>query len=213
MDTPVNQSVVNIRQSIRSKSTEIFIYTQDIQHVFSRVVGILSSMNLDILYADIYTTSSNQTLDTFIIQDSNGSPLSEVSDIEMIRNNLMKALESKESPKINISQRMPRQLKSFRFPTQVNYTQDILNHRTIMEIISIDRPALLYTISKLIAEVGLQVSHAKIATLGEKIEDIFYLTDDKHRAVRDTELLKELETRIINALDHEESSEPVELTI
>jgi [protein-PII] uridylyltransferase len=213
MDNLDIPSVVNIRQSIRSKSTEIFIYTQDIQHVFSRVVGVLSSMNMDILYADIYTTSHDQTLDTFIIQDSNGSPLSEASDIEMIRNNLMKALESKEKPKVNISQRMPRQLKSFKFPTQVNFTQDILNHRTIMEIISIDRPALLYTISNLIAEVGLQVSHAKIATLGEKIEDIFYLTDDLHRAVRDTDLLEQLESKIVDALDHEESSEPVELTI
>ncbi len=213
MDNLETPSVVNIRQSIRSKSTEIFIYTQDIQHVFSRVVGVLSSMNLDILYADIYTTSGGQTLDTFVIQDSNGAPLSEVSDIEMIRNNLMKALESKEKPRVNITQRMPRQLKSFKFPTQVTFTQDILNHRTIMEIISIDRPALLYTISNLIAEVGLQVSHAKIATLGEKIEDIFYLTDDSHKAVRDTELLDRLESKIISVLDHHESSEPVELTI
>ena len=201
MDNLEQQSVVNIRQSIRSKSTEIFIYTQDIKHVFSRVVGVLSSMNLDILYADVYTTSRNQTLDTFVIQDSNGEPISEANDIKMIRNNLQKALQSQEKPKVQISQHMPRKLKSFSFPTTVSFTQDILNHRTIMEIISLDRPGLLYTISNLIADVGLQVSHAKISTLGEKIEDIFYLTDKHKNAVRDDELLKLLENNIIHALD------------
>ncbi len=212
MDHIETPSVVNIRQSIRSKSTEIFIYTQDVEHVFSRVVGVLSSMNMDILYADIYTTSGGQTLDTFVIQDSNGSPLSEVRDIEAIRSNLMKALQFQQKPEIKISQRMPRQLKSFKFPTEVTFTQDILNHRTIMEIISIDRPGLLYAISNLIAEVGLEVSHAKISTLGEKIEDIFYLTDENQNAVRDEDLLNKLKTNIIQTLD-QESSEPVELTI
>jgi [protein-PII] uridylyltransferase len=167
---------------------------------------------MDILYADIYTTSTGQTLDTFVIQDSNGSPISEARDIETIRSNLMKVLQFQQKPEIKISQRMPRQLKSFRFPTEVTYTQDILNHRTIMEIISIDRPGLLYTISNLIAEVGLEVSHAKISTLGEKIEDIFYLTDEKQNAVRDENLLKKLESNIIQSLD-QESSEPVDLTI
>jgi [protein-PII] uridylyltransferase len=214
IDNREQESVVDIRQSIRSNSTEIFIYTRDIDHVFSRVVGVLSSMNLDILYADIYTTSRGQTLDTFIIQDANGDPLSDSGDIEKVRSELLQALDSDHPPKVTISQRMPRQLKSFKSPSRVEFTQDLLNQRTIMEINSIDRPGLLYTVSRLIADVDLEVSHAKIATLGERVEDIFYLTTNDQRAVTDADLLQQLATSIIATLDqYLENENNQEITI
>ncbi len=203
MDNENNPSVVSIRQSAHSNSTEIFIHTADTEYVFGRVVGILSSINLDILHADIYTTCDNFTLDTFIIQDSNGEPLSDIHDIEMIQNTLLKALDSNENPEITISQRMTRQMKSFNSPTQIDFSQDIINHRTIMELTTVDRPGLLYILSELINAVDLQVTHAKISTLGERVEDIFHLTDGQHQAVRDTELLQKLKQNIIETMDKE----------
>jgi [protein-PII] uridylyltransferase len=199
-------SVVNIRQSTHSKATEVFIHTIDTQHVFSRVVGVLSSMNLDILHADIYTTRDNQTLDTFIIQDAMAKPLSNQSDINLIRNTLIKALDSDIKPEISISKRMPRQLKSFNSPSEINFSQDILNHRTILEVITVDRPGLLYAIANKIAEVDLQVTHAKISTLGEKVEDIFYLTDEKKRAITNPQTLDLLKQKILSHLDKKTDS-------
>lgn len=194
-------SVVNIRQSNRSNSTEIFIHTQDTDHVFERVVGTLTNLNLDILHADIYTTRDNQTLDTFIIQDADAQPITDARDIEHIKKNLKKSLNSHSTPVVNTNQRMPRILKSFTSPTTVDFYQDLLNHRTIMEINTVDRPGLLFVVSNLIAEVGLEVTHAKISTLGEKVEDIFYLTQSNKKAVRDPVLLDQLKSRIIQELD------------
>lgn len=206
MDNQRKSSIVNIRQSIHSKSTQIFIHTTDTEYVFGRVVGVLSSFNLDILHADIYTTRDKQTLDTFIIQNSNGEPLSDKQDIEMIQISLLKALESDEKPEVRISQRMPRQLKSFNSPSQIDFAQDILNHRTIMEITTVDRPGLLYIIAEQITAENLQVTHAKIATLGERVEDIFYLTDAQHHAVRDSVLLNSLKQRLTETLDEEKAN-------
>ncbi len=210
MGTQTPGSVVDIRQSIHSRSTEVFIYTRDISHVFSRVVGTLSSMNLDILYADIYTTSGGQTLDTFVIQDHTGAPISDDGDIDMIRINLCRVLESEEIPTFKISHELPRRLKSFKRPSSVEFNQDFLNHRTIMEVTSIDRPGLLYLIANVIADLDLQVSHAKIATLGEKVDDIFYLTDNNQEAVRDESMLERLRHSIIDTLD---SDQPEALTV
>lgn len=207
MDNRGEKTVVNIRQSARSKSTEIFVHAHETQHVFERIIGALSCMNLDILYADIYTTRDNQTLDTFIIQNSGGNPITEKIDVEVIRDTLLKALDSDKIPDVNICQRTPRILKSFCWPTHVEFVQDILNHRTIMEMTTVDRPGLLYIIAKLITEAKLQVTHARISTLGERVEDIFYLTNDRSEAVRDTRLLKNLETNIINTLDNQKPLE------
>ena len=106
MDNRDKSSVVHIRQSARTKSTQVFIHTKNTQSVFERVVGVLSSMNLDILNADIYTTSDNYTLDTFIIQDVNGDPISDPSEIMLIRRNLLQALDHEEDPEFKINQRM-----------------------------------------------------------------------------------------------------------
>jgi len=206
LDNPKQSSVVNIRQSIHSKSTEIFIHTCDTQNVFERVVGALSHMNLDIVHADIYTTSDNQTLDTFIIQDADGNPIADEGDIGHIQQVLMAAIDCKEKPTVNINQRMPRVLKSFSSPTRVKFTQDLLNHRTILEMITVDRPGLLYTIANLIADANLHVNHAKVATLGERVEDIFYLNDLQHEAVRDKALLQDLKEQIIQTLDSEKDN-------
>jgi [protein-PII] uridylyltransferase len=207
LDNPDLSPAVNIRQSSHSNSTEIFIHTCDTRHVFERVVGALSSMNLDILYADIYTTKDNQTLDTFIIQNSEGNPIQEENDIKIIRNNLLQAVACEAKPQVNITQHVPRILKSFNIQTNVVFTQDLLNHRTIMVLTSVDRPGLLYTIAKIIAEADLEVTHAKIATLGEQVEDIFYLTDENNRAVRDQDLLVTLKERIVEILDKDPEAE------
>jgi [protein-PII] uridylyltransferase len=206
LDNKQQPSVVNIRQSTRSNSTEIFIHSCDSQNVFERVVGVLSNMNLDILHADIYTTLDNQTLDTFIIQNAEGKPISDQGDIDLIRTTLLKAVGCKEKPEYIMSQHMPRVLKSFHSPTNVAYYQDLLNHRTIMEITTVDRPGLLYTLASLISETNFHVTHAKIATLGERVEDIFYLTDKQHNAIRDNELLEQLKLLIIETLDQEQAA-------
>lgn len=206
MDFKSQSSVVNIRQSAISKSTEIFIHTNDTLQLFSRVVGVLSSMNLDILHADIYTTSDNRTLDTFIIQGSDGEPLSNANDIRKISKSLVKALDSKEPPVFKITQQLPRRLKSFNSPSSVSFTQDILNNRTIMNVTSLDRPSLLYTLSEILNNMRLHVTHAKISTLGERVEDIFYLTDEQQCAVLDDNKLNQLKSRILETLDENESA-------
>jgi [protein-PII] uridylyltransferase len=202
-----NGSTVDIRQSSHTLSTELFVHTHNTPHVFTRVVGVLSSINLDILHADIYTTCDDQTLDTFIIQDAQGEPITDEHDIAQIRQTLLSALDCAEEPQIKITQRMPRQLKSFSGPPDIDFTQDILNHRTIMVITTVDRPGLLYTIACAIADQKLQVTHAKIATLGERVEDIFYLCDEQHEAVRDEDKLQQLKQDLTDLLEKEPGQE------
>ena len=200
MDCPGADSVVNIRQSARSKSTEIFVYTEDTPRLFARVAGLLSSMNLDILHADIYTTRDGHTLDTFIIQNADGEPLSDAGDIRLIRDSLLQALQQKQDPQPPSNPRLPRQLKSFRIEPEIRITVDEKNQHSILGITAADRPALLYTIANAIAECGLQVSHAKITTLGERVEDIFFLVDEQHRPVQDPALLERLKKRLLETL-------------
>jgi [protein-PII] uridylyltransferase len=47
---------------------------------------------------------------------------------------------------------------------------------TIVEIATRDRVGVLYAITQALAELGLDISLAKISTEGEKVADVFYVT-------------------------------------
>jgi len=61
---------------------------------------------------------------------------------------------------------------------------------TIVEVATRDRVGVLYAITQTLADLGLDISLAKVATEGEKVADVFYvtragkrITDDDERAV------------------------------
>jgi [protein-PII] uridylyltransferase len=58
---------------------------------------------------------------------------------------------------------------------------DDSTHATIVEVSTRDRVGVLYAITRCLAELGLDISLAKVATEGEKVADVFYVTRGGHR--------------------------------
>ena len=75
--------------------------------------------------------------------------------------------------------------------TQIKFTQDPKKNHTVLEVVSLDRPGLLATISQTFMKYQVRLPMAKITTLGERAEDIFYLTDQNGTALS-TEVQKQL---------------------
>jgi [protein-PII] uridylyltransferase len=172
-----------------------------VAHAFSQVTGTLGSLGLSILNAEIFTTRDNKIMDTFAIQDQNNQAVTEAEMIKQIENRLLEALKSDSIYEGRYNTRKPRQLKAFDHPTEVQFEQDYLNGRTIMEISALDMPGLLSVIANVIAEMDINITHAKISTLGEKINDIFYLTAVAGGAITDQATLDSLEKNLVAALD------------
>ena len=193
--------LVSIRQSTETRNTKVFVYGDEAAHTFSQVTGTLGAMGLSILNAEIFTTRNSKIMDTFIIQDRNNQAVTDPGIIERIEHNLLKALESDSIYEGKINTRKPRQLKAFDHPTEVQFEQDYLNGRTVMEISAIDMPGMLSVIANVIAELDINITHAKISTLGEKIDDIFYLTTTDGKAITDQAILDALEQGLVDALE------------
>ena len=47
----------------------------------------------------------------------------------------------------------------------------------VMTIIGLDRPGLLYELTSTISRLGLNIASAHVATFGERVVDVFYVTD------------------------------------
>jgi [protein-PII] uridylyltransferase len=88
----------------------------------------------------------------------------------------------------------------FSTPTQITFSEDPLQHRTVLEIIAGDRPGLLSEIGKVFLAENIDVVTAKIMTIGERAEDVFYLTDDQGGPLGEP-ARKRLQERLAATLD------------
>ncbi len=73
----------------------------------------------------------------------------------------------------------------FNTPTQIAISVDERNRRSVLELTAGDRPGLLCDVGKVLMEERVELHAAKIMTLGERAEDVFYVTDRSQRPLDD----------------------------
>jgi len=196
-----HEPLVLIRQQTERGGTVIFIYTPIQQHQFTVTTAALDQLGLTIVEALIIPSSDDFTLDTYIVLEEDGEPIRNSYRIEEISRVLSHLLAHPEAAPRQSARRMARQLKHFPIPTQVLFQNDSHNTRTVMEVVTSDRPGLLLQIARALAHCEVRLQNAKIATFGARAEDIFFICDEQQRPVESSELQTCLRQAIIQALD------------
>nr|WP_255612473.1 [protein-PII] uridylyltransferase [Alcanivorax sp. 1008] len=182
--------------------TQLFIYTPDTENLFATTVSAIDQLGLTIVDARIITSADGFTLDTYVVLDEQGTPIGDDwPRLEAIRTNLTEALSDPACFPDILQRRMPRRHRHFNVPTQVVISNDIINDRTTVDIQTLDRPGLLARIGRIFAEFNLLVQNARIATLGERAEDVFFVTGRDGLPVSDPELCQRLQKYIKEELD------------
>lgn len=190
-----------VREETLRGGTEIFIYARDQKHLFAITAMALDQMGLNIVDARIITTRSSYTLDTFIVLDSMGNSIHNPERIHEIILNLRQHLIGTRLDAMKITRRAPRQLKHFTIDTQVLFSCDRKNRYTIAELITTDRPGLLARVGRAFVECNVRLHNAKIVTFGEKVEDIFFITDQDNRPLKENAQLEQLRVTIQKYLE------------
>src|SRR5262249_51909687 len=111
-----------------------------------------------------------------------------------------RSLQRPEDSPFAVSRRVPRQARMFNTPTQIQLNVDERNRRSVLELTAGDRPGLLSDIGKVLVELHLQLHDAKIMTVGERAEDVFYITDFDGRPLGAT-AAQTLREKLMQALD------------
>ena len=99
---------------------------------------------------------------------------------------------------------MTRTMKQFPIETRVRFDSTQSAH-TVMEVIAQDQPGLLHRVARCLWICKVKLVTAKIATFGERAEDIFIITDRDGNPVNDVRTRDCLSSRIHDALAHGES--------
>jgi [protein-PII] uridylyltransferase len=148
---------------------------------FVRATAVLDELGLTIVDARIVPLAQAQSLDTYCVLESDGSAITDRRRLDEIRSRLLKALTSGSEQSLRVTRRAPRQVRMFSTPVQVAISQDPLNARTIVELVAGDRPGLLFEVAKVFDQEHVALQNAKIATVGERAEDVFFVTNTSHQ--------------------------------
>lgn len=191
-------------QGALNTASQIFIYAPDEHDFFAVTVAALDQLNLNIQDAHILTSTSQFTLDTYVVLDNDGQPIdSRPERVAHIRQGLIEALcNPSEYPAI-IQKRVPRQLKHFSFAPQVTIFTDAERELSVLELIAPDRPGLLARLGCIFLDFDLTLHNAKIATLGARVEDVFFISDAHNQPLSDPELCARLQQTISEQLSKE----------
>jgi len=185
-------------------ATQIFIFMKNHPNLFAVTTATLDQLNLSIQDARIMTSNNRNAVDTYIVLDENGDAIgNDPARIDQIKKTLTHALSTPEEYSSVIQRRTPRQLKHFQVPTQVTLSNDPVMMRTVLEVIAADRPGLLARMGEFFMTHNLLMHSAKIMTEGERISDIFFISDCNDKPISDPDLCLHIQEEICEILDQQ----------
>ena len=199
-----NQPIIQIRDvGVEIPvATQIFLHTKSTKNLFAMIAAVLDRLGLSIQDARLQTTSDNRTFDVFYVLDDKDLPVGNNKKLcKNIIDNLTAAIKSPEKINLNVSRRTSRQLKNFTMKTKVTLRNDSETDTSVLQVITPDRPGLLAHIANIFSRFDLVLYNAKISTLGERVEDTFYLMTQNNQPIDDEALGEKIKQTIRNELD------------
>jgi [protein-PII] uridylyltransferase len=179
--------IVDANERVAEGLTSVMVYAPATTRSFMRSTAVLDELGLNIVDARIVPLSGTQSLDTYQVLESDGSPILDNRRLDEIKNRLLKALTSVDEQSLKVTRRAPRQVRMFSTPVQVTTSPDPLNRRTILELVAGDRPGLLFQVAKVFDQERVALQNAKIMTIGERAEDVFFVTTADNEPLDDAQ--------------------------
>ena len=188
--------IIEVKRSERMGGILILLYLPDRKDLFLRAVAALGKSGLSVIDARVHTTHHGWALDTFLVTDRYERDDPEMLDAK-IRKDLLTLLTSDKPLPSSPKGKLSRRSKHFPTRTMVTTVPDESGRAWILNVICTDRPGLLYSISEALACYGINLQTARIATLGERAEDVFLIDSP---TLSDDETLLKLEADLVEAV-------------
>ena len=198
--SPSQLPLVLLRPQTNRGGAEVFIYIDDRHGTFALCTATLDQLALNILDARIITTHEGISLISFHILEADGTPIGDLEREHAIANILRQNQLHPDQAQLSVKRHKTRQSKHFNTETTVTFSDDHLERYTVLEINTHDEPGVLSRIGQCFSECKINVRNAKIATLGSKAEDIFYITDANDKMITDAAVLERLKQLLLDKL-------------
>lgn len=182
-------------------ATQIFIYTINRNHLFASSAAAMEQLDLNIQDARLFTSAKNYCMNTYTVLESDGNPVSNNVHRRQEIIDLLKVFLTEPEKHLRVSnKRIARKLKHFSQHVEIEIINSDTKPYTTLEINCPDQPGILASIGKIFANHNIQLQNARIATLGERVEDLFFILDSNYQKITDTKQIDALQNDITQEL-------------
>ena len=179
-------------------ATEIFIYTRDKPNLFAASVIAIDQLHLSVYDANIRTSEDGLCFNTYVVLDQERQPIR--GDRAPLVNHISSAVAEPDIGTFG-NRRVPRRLRQLTRPTEATLVNRDGEPFSTLTVLTADRPGLLARVGLLFHELDISVLGARIATLGERVEDVFYLQTRSGGPITDLEFRYAFENTLRQTLD------------
>lgn len=199
-DIDSEHGFLDVRLQPDADGIQAVFYTPRKKRTFAHVTAVLDELGMTIVDARIVPIANGYSLDTYIFMEYDKGVHVDESRMSKIRRTLTRVLTAPDDQAAPVTRRAPRQVRMFDTKTAIDFTRDPAKQRTVMELVTGDRPGLLSDVSRVFVAMGIDIDTAKILTIGERAEDVFYISNVSGEALSD-KICAELRQRLIESLD------------
>ena len=172
--------VWHVEKSPGADTRTVTICAKDRPGLISRIAGVFTLNNIDILDVQIFTWRNNIALDVFEVNPP-PDPIFEDERWERACRNLEDALADRLDLGGNLNRKKndatPIQPYTAERPTEIVVDNKTSSFFTIVEVVTFDFPGLLFRVTDALFKCGLDIWVAKIATKVDQVVDVFYVRD------------------------------------
>ena len=170
---PNVDTLIKTRHFDDDGTIEVFVLTKEQPGIFSAIAAALERLQLNILDAKINTASNGDLLNTYIVNGPRPAT-------DEIVNGISSQLS--QIDKIDLSSvYIPRKMTFFKTAPVINYQNNKQKKYTILELYTHDRPGLISTVAEVFIDCNIQLLNAKLVTLVDQVEDVFFITTLEHK--------------------------------
>ncbi|HTZ03239.1 MAG TPA: [protein-PII] uridylyltransferase, partial [Xanthobacteraceae bacterium] len=159
--------------------TELTVFAPDHPWLLSIIAGACALAGANIVDAQIFTTTDGLALDTISLSREFERDEDEARRGARIGDSIEKAVRGQIKLPDVVAKRAPPKgrLKAFAIEPEVSINNQWSNRYTVVEVTGLDRPGLLYELTTTLSTLNLNIASAHVATFGERVVDVFYVTD------------------------------------
>jgi [protein-PII] uridylyltransferase len=159
--------------------TELTVLAPDHPWLLSIIAGGCAVAGANIVDAQIFTTTDGRALDTISVSREFELDADEARRAARVTESIEKALRGDlKLPEVVAKRETAKaRLKAFAVLPEVTINNGWSSRYTMVEVTGLDRPGLLFELTATLSKLSLNIASAHVATFGERVVDVFYVTD------------------------------------
>jgi [protein-PII] uridylyltransferase len=193
----------DIKRSADANTRSVTICAKDRPGLISKIAGVFTLNNIDILDVQVFTWRNNIALDIFEVKPP-PDQIMEAEKWDRTAQHLAAALAGELNPAAALQKKRTAfrhsSIRKYKKPHRIEVDNTSSSFFTIIEVFTYDSPGLLFGITDALYRCELNIWVAKIATKADQVVDVFYVWDLNGDKVDSPDQVALIKTAILKRL-------------